>query len=277
MPAILPIPMRSPRIILALLLTLTLTEKTFAQTFPSESRLAAAQPANPADLWSKSFDRDDAGFTIFPLGQGARIVLLSSTDGSDFYDGMLKPVRTLKKALSLARNGYPDRILFKRGDTFEAAALNSNLEIAGRDITAPIIIGAYGDNRLPRPIILGHLYLGPHVYPRFVAIQSLDFYASTRDPTQKGFDARPGNYLWIEDCRFRDHSTSIDLESKESRMYDTVVIRRCQILDSWDRGHSSGIYIDFFRNVLIEENLFDHNGWTEFVPDAGKTIFNHNM
>ena len=64
------------------------------------------------------FDRDQSGFTIFPLGQGARIILVSSSDGSDFNDGMLQPVRSLQKALSLVRNGFPDRILFKRGDVF---------------------------------------------------------------------------------------------------------------------------------------------------------------
>ena len=140
-------------------------------------------------------------------------------------------------------------------------------------------------------MIKGHLYLGPHILPRFMVIQSLDFYANTRDPTQPGFNDKKkdeeqkfaiavicaGNYLWIEDCRFRDFSTAIDLEAKETSMFDTVVIRRCQILDCWDKGHSSGIYIDFFQNVLIEENLLDHNGWTEHVPGAGKNIFNHNM
>jgi hypothetical protein len=237
------------------------------------------------------FPRDDSGFTLFPLGEGARVVLISTTDGSDFNDGMLKPVRTLKRALSLVRTGSPDRILFKRGDIFEPANLNSSIELAGRGPTDPIILGAYGSNKDPRPILQGHFYFGPHVLPRFIVVQSLDFYASTRDPTQKVFSTKTmndeqkygigiicaGNYVWIEDCRFRDFSTAIDLEAKEMSMFDTLVIRRCQILDSWDRGHSSGIYIDYFTNVLIEESLFDHNGWTDLVKSAGKTIFNHNM
>ena len=282
------------RIILAILLpflTFAVKNGSYAQSFPSESRLAAAEPVNPADAWSKTFDRDSSGFTLFPLGEGARMVFVSNSEGSDFYDGFLKPVRTLKKALSLVRVGYPDRILFKRGDTFEIANINSNLEIAGRGPDAPLVLGAYGNNHAPRPILLGHFYLGPHINPRFVVIQSLDFYASTRDPTAPGFKANrtskeqrsaiavicPGNYLWIEDCRFRYFGFAIDLEAKERNMFDTLVIRRCQVLDSWDSGHSSGIYIDNFQNILIEDNLFDHNGWTEYVRDAGKNIFNHNI
>ena len=74
-----------------------------ANDLPAQSRLDAAEPPNPADRWAKMFQRDDSGFTLFPLGEGARIILVSNTDGSDFYDGLLKPVRTLKKALSLAR------------------------------------------------------------------------------------------------------------------------------------------------------------------------------
>ena len=38
--------------------------------------------------------------------------------------------------------------------------------------------------------------------------------------------------------------------------------------DSWASG------ID---GLLIEENLFDHNGWSEFIPGANATTFNHNI
>jgi hypothetical protein len=237
------------------------------------------------------FERDKSGFTIFPLAEGSRIILVSSTDGSDFNDGMLKPVRTLKKALSVARVGSPDRILFKRGDVFLQGNLNANIAKAGRSAMEPMIIGAYGDVRLPRPVLQSHIGLGAKVLPRFIVLQSLDLYADTRDPALPSFHIKrmsgeqgsgirvicSGSFLWIEDCRCRDFGMGMVLQSKETELFDTLILRRCQIVDSWDFGFSSGIYLDSFTNVLIEENLFDHNGWAAGVPGAGKTIFNHNM
>ncbi|HEX4054386.1 MAG TPA: right-handed parallel beta-helix repeat-containing protein [Tepidisphaeraceae bacterium] len=249
------------------------------------------QPENAAARWVQLFEHDKNGFTNFPLAEESRIILVSSTDGSDFHDGMTQPVRTLKKALTLARVGHADRILFKRGDVFLQANVNGNVDLRGRSAMEPLIIGAYGDVRLPRPVLQGRIALGGRVTPRYIVLQSLDLYANTRDPTQKSFRlkqisdrqsigirvASGGSFLWIEDCRCRDFGFGLALQAKETDMFDTLVVRRCQVLDSWDFGHSSGIYIDNFRNVLIEDNVFDHNGWATGVPGAGKTIFNHDL
>jgi hypothetical protein len=245
---------------------------------------------NAADRWTGFFSRDQDGFTVFPLGEGARIILVSTSDGSDFYDGMIQPVHTLQKALSLVRNGHPDRILFKRGDVFRAVDLAANIQVQGRSPFEPLIIGAYGSNRLPRPILQSHLGLGAKVEPRYLVFQSLDLFADTRDPSSPSFSKKrmsdnqnigigmvcPGRFLWIEDCRLRDFAMDFVLQAPLTNYFDTLVIRRCQVLDSWNFGNSSGIYLENFQNVLIEENLFDHNGWTDLIG-AGKTMFNHNM
>lgn len=133
---------------------------------------------NVADRWALTFPRDQDGFTIFPLGEGSRIVLVSSSDGSDFYDGMIQPVRTLKKALTLVRNGYPDRILFKRGDVFREAGLDVNIEKQGRSALEPFIIGAYGSTRLPRPISIPTSASAPRSSPDISSSK-----ASTSSPT----------------------------------------------------------------------------------------------
>jgi hypothetical protein len=253
---------------------------SFAQT---------TQPENTAARWVQLFEHDKNGFTNFPLGEGARIILISTSEGSNFNDGQFQPVWSLKKALSLMRPGYPDRILFKRGDVFTEANLDVNLSLRGRSAMEPVIIGAYGDIRLPRPVLKAHLGVGGRV-PRFVVLQSLDLYADTRDPAAKLFHVKTmkdqghgidivtsGSFLWIEDCRCRDFSGGIIVQSRESDFFDTLVIRRCQIVDSWSPGFCSGLYIENVTNVLIEENLLDHNGWADGLKEGEKTIFNHNM
>jgi hypothetical protein len=267
------------------LLALTITFHcitSFAQT---------TQPENPAARWARLFDRDKNGFTNFPLAERGKIILISSSQGDDLNDGITHPVFSLKKAISLTHAGHPDRILFRRGDVFSEANLNANIAMRGASAIEPVIIGAYGDIRQPRPVLEAHLNLGARPLPRFIVLQSLDLYADTRDPASKLFQPRHtsgaqnvginlacvGSYLWIEDCRCRDFGMNIALQSKETDLFDTLIIRRCQIVDSWNFSFSSGLYIDNFKNVLIEENLFDHNGWAEGVSGAGKTIFNHNM
>ncbi|HEY1921552.1 MAG TPA: right-handed parallel beta-helix repeat-containing protein [Tepidisphaeraceae bacterium] len=257
----------------------------------ANSLAQTTQPDNTAARWVRLFDRDKNGFTIFPLAERGKIILISSSEGSDKNDGLTHPVFTLKKAISLSHVGHPDRILFRRGDVFSEANLNANIAMRGASAIEPVIIGAYGDIRQPRPILEAHLNLGARPTPRFIVLQSLDMYAEARDPTIKFFTphhstgsqnigislACPGGFLWIEDCRCRDFGMGMVLQSKDTDLFDTLIIRRCQVLDSWNFSFSSGLYMENVTNVLIEENLFDHNGWTEGVQGGGKTIFNHNM
>jgi hypothetical protein len=259
--------------------------------------LAMAQSTQPIDSnlatqWEAMFKRDAEGFTIFPSPVGARMVLVSASDGDDANDGSAgSPVRTLSRAMSLVQNGSPSRILFKRGDVFPAPSIDAVIECGGRSPAAPMIIGAYGPVSLPRPVLKQMLSLGGKIQPNFLVLQSLDFYSDTRDPSLPGFDVAKdnprqdfsvhmftdGKYLWIEDCRSRFATNALDMQGQDEHFH-TLIVRRCQILDTYDPGgHSQGIFVNNFDNVLIEENVFDHNGWNDAVPGAVKTIFNHNM
>ncbi|MDP9175588.1 MAG: right-handed parallel beta-helix repeat-containing protein [Planctomycetota bacterium] len=247
---------------------------------------------NLATQWEAMFPRDAEGFTVFPSTPGAHLVLVSSSEGNDNNDGSAgSPVMTFKRAMSLVEAHFPNRILFKRGDVFPAPLMNDVIECCGRGPGAPMIIGAYGPVSQPRPVIEAMISLGMKIQPNYLVIQSLDFYASSRDPSIAGFDlskevARQdfgvytytsGKYLWIEDCRFRFQTIGLDMQGKDDHFHG-LVVRRCEVLDSYDNGgHSQGIYVDSYDNVLIEENVFDHNGWNENVAGAGRTIFNHNM
>lgn len=261
---------------------------------PSQSlavKLPAFEP-NSALRWLKMIGQDSVGFTDFPLGHGARIILISSSEGSDFNDGQLRPVKTLRKAMSLMNPHSPDRLLFKRGDVFSRASINANIGRGGASFLEPMVIGAYGDIRLPRPVLEGGISLGDKKnHPEFLAIQSLDFYAASRDPGRRGFDpnhpdkTQPtginmfanGSCLWIEDCSFRYFGVGITLQSP-GEGYKTVIIRRCLFADNYDPDHhSQGIYASGLDGVLIEDNVFDHNGYNERVPRANRTIFNHNI
>jgi hypothetical protein len=262
-----------------------------AQTQPSPVNLRTER--NDAVWWLTLMDKDAHGFTIFPRAEDRRFVFMSSSQGSDSNDGLTddSPIRTIKAALKLMRNGYPDRLLLKRGDTFRAKNFNDVFSRGGRSVIEPMMIASYGDPHQPRPVIACNLALGGRNYPNFLVIQDLDFYADLLDPDSPTYDPQakdshqgeginmlsPGHYMWIENCRFRDLGCALELQSRTDR-YHGLVLRRCQIIDDFSNGsHSQGIYLFNVEDVLIEENLFDHDGWNDKVPGAGKTIFNHDM
>src|SRR5262245_21659489 len=72
----------------------------------------AAQPAQAA--------LDANGWTVFSPSSDSRTVYVSSSIGSDSNDGLSQsaPVKSLFKAVSLVRSGYPDWLLLKKGDTW---------------------------------------------------------------------------------------------------------------------------------------------------------------
>src|SRR5262249_10109641 len=59
-----------------------------------------------------------------------------------------------------------------------------------------------------------------------------------------------------------------------------VSVRRNIFTDSYNLdtiGHSAGLFALNIANLLVEENVFDHNGWNASIAGAEPTIFNHDL
>jgi hypothetical protein len=264
----------------------------FASSAPGQSVSIRPLP-NSALEWKSLMEQDSEGFTIFPKSEDRRFVFISSSQGSDANDGLTDqtPVETISRAMQLMRNGHPDRLLFKRGDIFRYKNINTVFSRGGRSVVEPMMLGAYGDGHLPRPIIACDLQMGGRFQPSYLVIQDLDFYQDVLDPASPNYDPHTqekdlgrgisflaiGQFMWIENCRFRDIGCALELQTGRQR-YHGLIIRRCIIQDDFsDNSHSQGLYLYNVEDVLIEENLFDHNGWNPRLSGAGQTIFNHNM
>jgi hypothetical protein len=124
----------------------------------------------------------------------------------------------------------------------------------------------------------------------YLAIVGLEFYAYTRDPSSLNFDhahadatgltfLNPFNWLLIEDCKLSVYSLSINADASiNPSPSSNLFIRRNVIADDYATdAHSQGAYISAINNVVVEENLFDHDGWNASVSGADPTIFNHNV
>src|SRR5262245_41145774 len=98
------------------------------------------------------------GWTVFTASSDTRVIYVSSSAGNDSNDGLSQstPVKTLFKGVSLLRNGYPDWLRLKKGDSWtnESFSQYSANEYgafckSGRSPTEPMLISSYGTGARP--------------------------------------------------------------------------------------------------------------------------------
>lgn len=240
------------------------------------------------------------GWSIIEPSVDSRIIYVSYSEGDDNNDGLSEnsPKQTIEAADDLMRNGYPDHMLLKRGDIW------SNFEgfgrwKSGRSAEEPIVISYYG-NSGERPIIKTiNYFLNPNGYGfNYQAFVGLDLYNSVHDPNSPDFDDATsynsgirlvggGKDILFEDCRFRFMqitTTTYTWTGHEENIVSNFKLRRCIITDSWAHNtttsHDSrpqGYYTSNTYGILIEECVFDHNGWNESFDDANANMYNHNI
>lgn len=245
----------------------------------------------------------DAGWSEVAPSPDSRIIYVSSSEGNDANDGLsaATAVATVSRGAALARPGMPDHILFKTGDTFRTKFGLGNFH-SGRSAAEPAVLSYYGEGSV-RPVIdCENAFLSAFQVSRAnIAVIGLDFYASNQDPDSEQFDptvfhrnrvafsliGTSGGNLLIEDCKFRFIGLGAFTALNPGDL-ENIKIRRNIVVDAWadstyfehysdGRNRQQGMYIEDTRGILIEENLFDHNGWNGQVPGAGKNKFNHNI
>ncbi|MBK1878498.1 hypothetical protein [Pelagicoccus mobilis] len=241
---------------------------------------------------------DANGWTVITPSHDSRIVYVSSSEGDNANDGLSPstPKKTIASGDSLIRDGYPDHLLLKRGDTFTPTAATAlGRWKNGRGPDEPIVCSYYGDEG-PRPIIkIKDRFINHDGHPRhFQAFIGLDIYKSNSDPDSPDFDNSScvetlrfigsGAYIRLEDCRVRFGMVTIQ---SYAGVYAYPEVRRNIITDAWANGsyysHSAegriqGIYISGVDSgYLLEENFIDHCGWSATVMGAGANKYNHNV
>ncbi len=262
---------------------------------------AAAQPPPPVPE-RPTPPASINGFTPLVKSRDTRVVYVAA-DGNDRNHGRTPdaPMRTPRKAYARLGDGRADWLLFKAGDVFEDAL--GELTKSGRSAEEPFVLGVYGPPEDGRPIF--HVRDAHWIHSSFrndlkhVVIQGLEAVAIDRDPTREGFDPDSLGELWkqgginllgddadilIEDCVLRYFSVALVFQSGNGHApMQSIRLNRNIVVDSynhWDSkvgGHSQGLYAQEVDGLLIEANVFDHNGWSPQVDGAVRTKFNHNL
>ena len=210
---------------------------------------------------------------------------VSSSEGNDANDGLSEatPKRTINAGRALLRSGYPDWILFRRGDVFSEAGWEVG-GYGGRSLIEPQVWSTYGDG--PRPVFTPPAGSGSPGFrfnwsPSNVAVIGLHIRAGAAGGGSGIFLIASNldleNFL-IEDCLIEGFKDNINIQGTAARPIRNLTIRRSVVVDAFPPGtaHSQGAYINNVDGILIEESIFDNNGWrTADRSDA--TIFNHNL
>ncbi len=251
---------------------------------PSPAAPARMEPLEPREMMSVT--RDAAGWTVVTPSAGDRVVYVSSSSGNDGNSGLspVSPVKTLKRGESLLRGGTGDELLLKRGDIWhESFGIWSK---GGASAQRPMVFGAYGAGARPAlytgttsALVVG----GPPV--NYFDVIGIKMYADGHDPKSGSFkstlsqdgiavDSSINNWL-IEDCDIQSYKNNITFQKYLGPMQN-VTIRRCVIADaySYTSAHSQGLFADGIQGLTLEDNVFDHNGWSQL--GAGQAIFNHD-
>lgn len=243
------------------------------------------------------------GWSQFTPSADSRLIYVSDVSGNDataqFYlpsspeigadpflpVGPILPWKTLAAAKAQLRVGFPDWLLFKRGETWTSQRFGV-VTLSGRSATEPLLIGAFGAcGERPRLLTGSETLIDFNgASASHVALSGIyatpQTYAGATDCLAVRLINAPFSSFLIEDCFFETFSNHIAIHNLPS--YGTsrqnLKVRRCILTDAWKIGGSGGggLFIANVAGILFEENLLDHNGWKTGVPGAEANAFSHN-
>lgn len=276
----------------------------------SESPQVPGPPGSGGGAGEDGRDRDAQGWTIFNASTDTNQIHVSSSTGVDVAGcgAIGAPCASIAYGIGEARDGFPDWVLLKRGETWNEHDIEL---ISGRGRLEPFLLSTYGDYADPRPLVKTGSSNGINGggNTRNAVVVGIEFIAQYRDPSDPEYrgmaPATPfGINFWtdtdevtsgilIEDCKFSFfHNNKFNTFGgiRHGDIWD-ITLRRNVIVDNWspDDEHSQGMWVtsaglEGNSGLFMEENILDHNGWLVQGTSPGTsgdngqaTIYNHNL
>lgn len=198
-----------------------------------------------------------AGWTALVLSSDSKQIYVS-TSGSDANPGTIGAPKTLSGGIAALRDGFPDYLYLKKGETYPSIQWRKS----GRSATEKMVITSYGSG--PRPIIqaaandqyaIGSVYGGANI--RNLAIVDLDIRAGANSEGAYELLGAGANLLF-EGNVFRRGGY---IQGYNGARVSNVTFNRNSFLDSNGYSHAQGFFLSWVDGITFEENLVDNNGW----------------
>lgn len=223
---------------------------------------------------------------------------LGSQNDRDLYGDMHR-YTARRDGLGHDWQGYPDWLLYRRGDDFrgrlqpdreDVRPRHHGLRQRGRSANQPMVITAWGEPTAPRPILDSWRVIG---HARHLRLVSLDVIGQMHwDP---GAQSQANNAWWAEDILVEDVRAR-GLGASNHGAWDGVLVRRGVAMDVWNADtHNQGLFIANLPDAgapieqgptgrlwpqdswRIEEIVFDRNGFApremQFPPKKSVNLF----
>ena len=198
-----------------------------------------------------------SGWTDLTPASGGVVVYVSSSTGNDSNTGtQTAPFRTLAHGYQALRDGHPDQLLLKCGDTWTEGLSWQKGGASG----APMVMASYGTGA--RPAIRGGIY-GGQQNKGWVIFADLDVQPAGGVGTAGNaflFFA-PWHDITIEGNYIAGFNVNIVVQEVDASRSQNIRIRRNVIADAaGGSGHNQGLFMGSCDGTVIEENVFDLNG-----------------
>jgi len=247
---------------------------------------------------------EEGGWTTFDLSPDSLVIYVSSSEGDDGNDGLTPEtaVATPARGAELVRDGSPDFLLFKRGDTWRAQDIGSDRVVrrfkSGQDVAHPIVVYSYGDSTERPRLEIDKNFIDHDGNERsYVAIVGLAFISYPKVPDDSAFNGHDGGGLrligtghdvLVEDNYFEYGEIvvqdEVDVQIRRNVVYRSYEVGTCAYNADGSRdpnGNSdirpSGMFAGGVDGLTIEGNVWDQNGWNPDVAEACATIYNHDL
>ncbi|MEM9069225.1 MAG: right-handed parallel beta-helix repeat-containing protein [Myxococcota bacterium] len=256
------------------------------------------------DRTEASGPRDaENGWTTFDLAEDSRVVFVSA-EGDDAADGLTPEtaVASVARGAELVRDGFPDFLLFRRGDTWRetlGADRRARRFKSGRSPTERLVLGSYGDATERPRFEVDTNFLDDDGHGRAnLAIVGLALVSYRKDPADPDFNGADGGAFRFvsaesHDVLMEDNyleygefviQNGRDYELRRNVVYRSYHVGTCAYNPDGSRNPNgspefrpSGIFAGRVDGLLIESNVWDENGWNPDVEEACATIFNHDL
>ncbi len=218
------------------------------------------------------------------------MVYVDAVVGNDANDGFSEATakRTIQAGANLLRNGWPDHLRIKRGQTHTIAAGPVAWKWGGRNASEPLVWESYGPLTDPPPVIdslaTGAILAtgggGTPAYMPFIRIYDLTFVCSARntldDTDGVVFLMQIDDFL-IEGCSITGYAAQLALDAVFFGANQNVRVRRCTLADSQSGApnRANGFHSYGCAQLLVDQCFVDRCGR---VPGGTPpTTQSHNM
>jgi hypothetical protein len=211
------------------------------------------------------------GWTDLTPPAGAQVFYVAA-NGNDAAAGtQAAPLKTLAAGWSKLRNGQPDQVLLRCGDTFNIGTIDID---KGSNFTGSkyMVIGAYGTG--PRPKVRSSdsaFNIGP---VRGFALCDLDIQPSAGHPGNAVWMPEGARDILLEGNYIAGYGVNVASHTVNTGEIQRFKIRRNVIVDGFSPLPQSGhnVFLGDQVDLLLEENVLDRGG-----RDGGEqTIFRRN-